>query len=283
MSEMIRMRAVIAGYGGGDVLQGVDLSVAAGSITCIVGPNGAGKSTVLRAISGQITPRQGEIVLDGEAIHGRSPAHVIKAGVVQVPQQDGLFAELTVRDNMLLGGYLIRKDRARLRRRLAALEEAFPLVRERAGERAANLSGGQRRIVEFARALVLEPRVVLLDEPTLGLDPKASNLIYESTLMMRDMGATVLMVEQNVRFGLKLASQGIVMERGRVLLAESSDALLRRPDMAAMFFGSGTGTVAGGGTVPGTGTVPGGESDGGPGGEAATAAGDGHNRKDADR
>jgi ABC-type branched-subunit amino acid transport system ATPase component len=250
---VIEMRSVIAGYGGGDVLQGVDLAVEPGSITCIVGPNGAGKSTVLRAISGLVTPRQGEITLDGQHIHGRTPAQVIAAGVVQVPQQDGLFGDLTVRDNMLLGGYLIRRDRARLRRRIAELEEVFPLVRERAAERAANLSGGQRRIVEFARALILEPRVVLLDEPTLGLDPKASALVFDSTRMMREMGATVLMVEQNVRFGLKLAAHGIVMERGRVLLAESSAALLKRPDMAAMFFGSGTGPGTGVGSGPGTG------------------------------
>lgn len=259
---MIEMHSVVAGYGGGDVLQGLDLSVRPGTITCIVGPNGAGKSTVLRAISGQIHPREGEIRLAGAAIHGHSPAAVISAGIVQVPQHNGLFADLTVRDNMLLGGYLIRRDKARLRRRIAELEEVFPIVRERADEKAANLSGGQRRIVEFARALVLEPRMVLLDEPTLGLDPKASALVFDSTRMMRDLGTTVLMVEQNVRFGLRLASHGVVMERGRVLLADSSEALLARPDMAAMFFGSsappadpaepepGTGTGTGPGTDP---------------------------------
>jgi branched-chain amino acid transport system ATP-binding protein len=235
---MIQLHSVVAGYGGGDVLQGVDLTVPQGAITCIVGPNGAGKSTVLRAISGQIKPRQGRITLAGEEISGLPPAKVIAGGVVQVPQQGGLFPDLTVRDNMLLGGYLIRRDRARLRRRIAELEDVFPIIGQRAGEKAANLSGGQRRIVEFARALVMEPRVVLLDEPTLGLDPRSSKLVFDSTLMMQQLGATVLMVEQNVRFGLKLASHGVVMERGRVLLQDAADALLRRPDMAALFFGS---------------------------------------------
>ncbi|MCX4428632.1 ABC transporter ATP-binding protein [Streptomyces mirabilis] len=243
---MIEMKSVVAGYGGGDVLQGVELMVREGAITCIVGPNGAGKSTVLRAISGQVSPREGHITLAGERISGRTPAQVITAGIVQVPQQGGLFADLTIRDNMLLGGYLIRRDRARLKRRIAELGEAFPIIRERAGERAANLSGGQRRIVEFARALVLEPRVVLLDEPTLGLDPKASQLVFDSTLMMRDLGTTVLMVEQNVRFGLKLAAHGVVMERGRVLLEDSAEGLLKRPDMAALFFGSAPGPTAAG-------------------------------------
>jgi ABC-type branched-subunit amino acid transport system ATPase component len=241
---MIKMRSIVAGYGGGDVLQGVELTVEPKSITCIVGPNGAGKSTVLRTISGLLNPREGEITLAGQPIHGWTPAQVIKAGVVQVPQQGGLFADLTVRDNMLLGGYLIRKDRRRLHRRIAELEEVFPIIRERSGEKAANLSGGQRRIVEFARALVLEPQMVLLDEPTLGLDPKASALVFESTRMMQQLGVTVLMVEQNVRFGLKLASRGVVMERGRVLLDDSAESLLSRPDMAAMFFGSGTGGTA---------------------------------------
>jgi branched-chain amino acid transport system ATP-binding protein len=232
------MRGVFAGYGGGDVLQGVDLEVPAGSITCVVGPNGAGKSTVLRAVSGLLTPRLGEILLDGAPLHTRSPAAVIASGVVQVPQQGGLFGNLSVHDNLLLGGYLIRRDRARLRRRVSELSEAFPILVERRDDKAADLSGGQRRIVEFARALVLEPTVVLLDEPTLGLDPRTSEVVFETTQTINRMGATVLMVEQNVRFGLKLATHGVVMERGRVLLAEPADTLLARPDMAAMFFGA---------------------------------------------
>lgn len=235
---MIELQSVVAGYGGGDVLQGVDLSVARGSITCIVGPNGAGKSTVLRVISGLLRPRAGQVRLDGKQTGGWSTTTIIAAGVVQVPQKGGLFGDLTVRENMLLGGYVIRRDRSRLKRRIAELTEAFPLIGERADSRAAELSGGQRRIVEFARALITEPHVVLLDEPTLGLDPKASAVVSDATRMMHRLGTTVLMVEQNVRFGLKLADHGIVMERGRVLLCDTSAALLQRPDMAAMFFGS---------------------------------------------
>jgi len=244
---VIRMAAVSAGYGGGDVLQGLDLEVRPGSITCIVGPNGAGKSTVLRTISGLLRPRAGRILLDDRPIQGCSPAEVIAAGVVQVPQQDGLFGRLTVRDNMLLGGYLIRRDKARLRRRMAELTEAFPIIADRAKDRAADLSGGQRRIVEFARALMTEPSLVLLDEPTLGLDPKTCQTVFETTATIHALGATVLMVEQNVRFGLKLATDGVVMERGRVLLAEPAGDLLARPDIAAMFFGAATTARRGGG------------------------------------
>jgi len=236
---VIELRSIVAGYGGGDVLQGVDLTVERGSITCIVGPNGAGKSTVLRVISGLLRPRQGHVALDGRHISGATPAEVIAAGIVQVPQQGGLFGDLTVRDNMLVGGHAIRRDKARLKRRIAELTETFPIIAERAGDKAADLSGGQRRIVEFARCLITEPQVVLLDEPTLGLDPRASAVVFDSTRMMQRLGATVLMVEQNVRFGLKLADHGIVMERGRGLLGDSSAALLQRPDMSAMFFGAG--------------------------------------------
>ena len=124
-------------------------------------------------------------------------------------------------------------------RRLAELEEAFPLIAERAGDNAGDLSGGQRRIVEFARALVTDPKVVLLDEPTLGLDPKTCQVVFDTTKTMNELGATILMVEQNVRFGLKLATDGVVMERGTVLVAEPAVDLLARPDMASMFFGSG--------------------------------------------
>jgi len=240
---MIELRGVVAGYGGGDVLGGVDLSIASGSITCVVGPNGAGKSTLLRVISGLLAPRAGAVLLRGADITGASPAAVIAAGVVQVPQQGGLFGDLTVRENMLVGGHLIRRDRARLRRRLDELTDAFPIIGERAGEKAANLSGGQRRIVEFARCLITEPSVVLLDEPTLGLDPRASALVFETIQTMRRLGVTVLMVEQNVRFGFNAADDGIVMERGRVLLADTSAALLERPDMAALFFGAAPASV----------------------------------------
>ena len=238
---MIEFRDVRAGYGGGDVLQGLDLIVERGSITCIVGPNGAGKSTVLRALSGLLRPRTGEIVLGGQPVQGWSPAAVLAAGVAQVPQQGGLFGNLTVRDNMLLGGYLHRRDRRALLRRIDELAETFPTVRERARDKAADLSGGQRRIVEFARALMTRPSVVLLDEPTLGLDPRTCEVVFQTTRTINDLGATVLMVEQNVRFGLTLADQGVVMERGQVLLAGPAEDLLARPDMGALFFGAGAG------------------------------------------
>ncbi|HEY0449237.1 ABC transporter ATP-binding protein [Actinophytocola sp.] len=237
---MISMRKVFAGYGGGDVLQGLDLVVEPGSVTCVVGPNGAGKSTVLRTISGVLAPRLGEIHYAGADITGRQPADNIRDGIVQVPQKNGLFPGMTVEENVLLGGYVRRRDTAFLRRRLAALAHQFPIIGERAHEPAGNLSGGQRRTVEFARALMLEPRLVLLDEPSLGLDPRSLGLVRDAVATMRDAGMTVLLVEQNVRFGLGLATDGVVMESGRVLMADSAGTILRDPDMGALFLGGST-------------------------------------------
>jgi len=246
---------LFAGYGGGDVLRGVSLEVVHGGITCVVGPNGAGKSTLLRAISGLLRPRQGQITLHGEPIVGRSPRQILKMGVVQVPQNHSLFREMTVRENIWLGGYIL-SDRRLAERRLDAVLEMFPQVTGWLGQKAGSLSGGQQRLVEFARSLMLDPSVVVLDEPSMGLAPKVLKSVFDAIRMMHAQGKTILLVEQNARAGLRLSTHGVVLENGQVRLSGSGKEVLEHPEIGALYLGGAVasdGAVASGGTANGSG------------------------------
>jgi ABC-type branched-subunit amino acid transport system ATPase component len=234
---VLTLSAVTAGYGGGNVLQGVDLACAEKTVTCIVGPNGAGKSTVLRVISGLLRPGGGEIVMDGERVDRLPPDEILRRGITQVPQSPALFAAMTVEENVLMGGYLIRRDRGLLRERLDRVRARIPLIAERADDKAGNLSGGQRRMVEIARCLMLDPKLVLLDEPSLGLDPRSLAGVADLVAELNEAGTTVLLVEQNVRLGLGLATHGVVMECGRVRLTGTAAEVRDHPEIAALYLG----------------------------------------------
>ena len=242
---MLTISGVFAGYGGGDVLQGLDLEVPTGAITCIVGPNGAGKSTVLRVVSGLLKPRLGTIDLDGPRLEQLGTAGVLGKGVAQVPQSQALFPQMTIRENVLLGGYTLRRDKQLLTKRYDRVAELIPIVAERSHDKAGNLSGGQRRMVEIARCLMVEPSVLLLDEPSLGLDPMSLTGVSELVRNANAAGTTVLLVEQNVRLGLSMATHGVVLEGGRVRLEAPAAELMANPEVAELYLGGApTGSAA---------------------------------------
>ena len=237
MTALLELKDLVAGYGGGDILQGVDLTVDEGSLTCIVGPNGAGKSTLLRVVSGLLRPTRGSVKFRRESIAALSPRAILTRGIVQVPQERSLFPTMTVWENVRLGAYTVR-DRGLIERRLASVGETFPLVKERRDELAASLSGGQQKIVEFARAMMLDPSLLILDEPSMGLDPKTRTTVFNTIRAMNDAGHTLLLVEQNARSGLGIATHGVVMESGRIRLEGPGPEVLSNPEIGRLYLGA---------------------------------------------
>ncbi len=235
-NAFVRFEGVVAGYGGGDVIKGVSFDVPQGGVTCIVGPNGSGKSTLLKTVSGLVRPRLGQIWFKGTPLVGKSPKEILKLGIVQVPQNHSLFREMTVEENVELGAFLLR-DRKVIAERMDTIREMFPIVAERAKDKAGSLSGGQQRLVEFARCLMLEPELVVLDEPSMGLDPKTLHAMFATIKMMNNMGRTVLLVEQNARQALKMSHFGVVLENGQVRLSGTGTDVLNNPEIGALYLG----------------------------------------------
>src|SRR5438270_1764054 len=233
---LLSIDAVTAGYGGGDILTGVTFDVPEGGITCIVGPNGAGKSTLLSTISGLLRPREGEIRFKERDISGLSPRQILDLGIAQVPQAHSLFPQMTVRENVEMGAFTI-DDKRLVRERLEAVEELYPVVRQRADEKAGSLSGGQQRLVDSARCLRLDPAMIILDEPSMGLDPQIRAIVLGMIETMHGQGKTILLVEQNARAGLRLSSHGVVLENGTVRLTGSGREVLEHPEIGALYLG----------------------------------------------
>jgi branched-chain amino acid transport system ATP-binding protein len=234
---LLELNDIEAGYGRAAlVLRGLTVKVPAGTVVCLVGPNGAGKSTVLKVASGLLAPRSGQIVIDGRDVTGQGPQQLLAAGLAHVLQGHSVFREMTVAENVLLGGYTL-KDKAVLDERVSFVQNLFPVVAERWRSLAGLLSGGQQKQVEFARSLMISPKVVLLDEPSMGLDPKTTSTVFDQVVRMRKAGTAVLLVEQNARRALETADIGCVLDLGKVHVAGPAPQLLADPQLSELYLG----------------------------------------------
>jgi len=233
---LIRIEALSAGYGDVRVLWGIELTVEAGEIACIVGPNGAGKTTLLRTVSGLVAPTAGRITFDGEPLGSRSADEIIARGIAHVPEGRRLFRGLSVRDNLLLGAYL-RRDGAAIRRDLDYVLSLFPILRERARQDATTLSGGEQQMCAIGRGIMSRPKLLMIDELSLGLAPRLVERLSEALIEINRGGITILLVEQDVLTAFELAQHAFVVETGRVTRRGTTAALAADPAIRQAYLG----------------------------------------------
>jgi branched-chain amino acid transport system ATP-binding protein len=233
---MLTLEDVHAGYDDALTLHGVSIEVRRGEVVAMIGANGAGKSTTLRTISGLIPARSGAITFDGHPITRLTPDRIVALGLVHVPEGRRIFPELTVEENLLAAAYLVA-GRTEVRRRLAEVTARFPRLDERRSQAAGTLSGGEQQMLAFGRAMMTGPKLLLLDEPSLGLAPKLVEEVMKAVTLFRESGVTVLLVEQNANLALRLADRGYVMETGRIVLAGTGAELLANEHVRASYLG----------------------------------------------
>jgi ABC-type branched-subunit amino acid transport system ATPase component len=231
---LLEVDALTSGYDGMQVLRGVSLVIEEGQLVCIVGPNGAGKSTVMKAVFGLISPWAGSVRFAGEEIGGLSPDQIVRRGMCYVPQTDNVFPSLTVDENLEMGAFVLKGP---LGDRKARVFELFPRLAERRRQRAGTMSGGERQMVAMGRALMLDPRLLLLDEPSAGLAPMLVDMIFERVVDVNRAGVSVLMVEQNARKALSLADRGYVLANGENRIDGPGPALLEDADVGRLYLG----------------------------------------------
>jgi len=234
---LLEVRDVDAGYGAGpNILRGLSLKVEAGKSYCIIGPNGAGKSTLLKVISGLLPTRAGEVTFRGVPFNGARPDQVLAAGICFVPQEQAVFPEMSVRENLVMGGYLV-KDRGLIKTRMDRVFELFPILAQRASLDAGKLSGGQQQMLTLGRALMIDPDILMLDEPSLGLAPQVADQIFATIRELEDLGITIVMVEQNAIRGLQLADWGVVLDLGIVRFEGPADTILEDQRIRELYLG----------------------------------------------
>jgi ABC-type branched-subunit amino acid transport system ATPase component len=225
-----------AGYGRMDILHGVSLTVRPGEIVSVIGPNGAGKSTAFKTIVGFLTPREGRVLFNGEPITGLRPDLVLRRGLAYVPQGRIVFPQMTVRENLEMGAY-IERDGARIAAAMERVFAMFPVLSERRSQKAGTMSGGEQQMVAIGRALMTSPRLIMLDEPSLGLSPKFVTLIFDKLVEMKHAGFTLMLVEQNAARALAIADRGYVLELGRNRFEGPGRTLLEDPEVKRLYLG----------------------------------------------
>jgi branched-chain amino acid transport system ATP-binding protein len=238
VESILALDDVVAGYGAMTILNGVSLTVRRGTITTVIGPNGAGKSTLFKTVFGVLPARSGRVRFDGADITNMAPRTLIGRGICYVPQGRNIFPELSVRHNIELGGVAAPKG-VDVARRLAAALDRFPVLRAKADRQASTLSGGEQKMLEIARSLMLEPKLMLIDEPSIGLSPIMVAELFSILRRLRSGGITVLMIEQNAKRALELSDDGIVLELGRTRMAERAADILADPRIGQLFLGGG--------------------------------------------
>ena len=232
--SVLEVSGIVAGYGETEILHGVSMTVEPEEIVTIIGPNGSGKSTLMKTILGLLRPRQGRVRFQGEDIAGTPPEAIVRTGLCYVPQSNNVFPSLSIHENLEMGAFVRRDD---FRHRMTEVYDLFPDLAERRKERASRLSGGQRQMLALARALMLDPVLLLLDEPTAGLAPNMVASVFEKILGINETGVAIVLVEQNARKALKLSSRGYVLAAGQNRLEGRSEHILEDPDVARLYLG----------------------------------------------
>ena len=233
---VLELRNVSTHYGLVSVLRNVDMAIYPGEMVCLLGGNASGKTTTLKTILGYVTPSEGDVVLEGEVVSGLDTMEVVRRGVSMVPENRRLFANMTVMENLELGSYL-RTDKDKVAHDLEQVLETFPRVRERLKQKAGTLSGGEQQMVAMGRALMSDPKVLLMDEPSMGLAPVLVDQVFEIIKTIRELGRTVFVVEQNANMALSIADRGYVIQTGQVVLADTAENLLADPMMREAYLG----------------------------------------------